>query len=100
VIFGDIERLEIVVVGFHFRPFDHIKAHLGKDAADTVGNLGNGVKGSLFRHPTRQGDIDAVGCLLGDIGQTGQRILEFAFEGSLYFIGPFTRLGPLLGGQA
>jgi hypothetical protein len=54
MVFGDIQGLEIVVVAFHLRAFDHFEAHAAQYVANPVGDLGDGVQGARGRFAARQ----------------------------------------------
>ena len=61
--FGEIQRREIVIVGFDVRTFGNGKSHVGKDRRDLVHHLGDrmnapGFGGGLAH---RQGDINGFG---------------------------------------
>lgn len=43
MVFGDVQRLEIVVVGLHLGPFRHFKAHGAENIAQLLLHLGKGM---------------------------------------------------------
>ena len=53
-----VERLEVVVLLFHFRPLDHRVAHLAVDADQVVEHAGNGVQPARRQGQARQRHVD------------------------------------------
>ncbi len=74
VVTGDVERVEIVPVGFDARPFGDGKAHLGKDRGDLFRHLTDRVQRALTGGPGRQGHVKPFGAqafIQRGIGQPG-----------------------------
>ena len=69
---GDIERVEIIPIGFDARALGHAKAHIGKDCLHLFGHLRHRVQAALAQRAGRQADIQpfrAQACIKRGIGQ-------------------------------
>ena len=77
VVARDIERLEVVVVVFDFRPLGHAVADMGEELLDTLKRAGDRVQTTGSLATTRQGHVDTLGGQL--LGEQG--LLKHGFAG-------------------
>ena len=61
VVAGDVERIEIVKVGFDLRPLGHGETHIGENRGHFFGHLGNRVDRALTAVARGQGHIQPFG---------------------------------------
>ena len=54
----DIERLEVMVVIFDFRPFNTLKTHRAKKLLHALNGSGNRMQSTDLNTPSRQGDVN------------------------------------------
>ena len=87
VMAGNVQRVEIVPVGFDLRPFGDGKAHIGKDRRDLFPDLRHGVHGAGAAVTPRQGHVQPFGLetfVQRGIGQRGllgrQRGVDLVLE--------------------
>ena len=73
---GDVERVEIVPVGFDLRPFLHAEAKFGEDRGDLFRHLADWVDRAYDAGAGRKSDVQPFG--LQPLGQrgVGQRCLR------------------------
>ena len=102
VILGDIERLEIVVFGFHLRTIHHIKAHRLENVDQVLQHDVQRVQSAFFAVATRHGHIQRFvlqTCrLLRSAHRSGAGFQRFLQLGA-HLVHQLTHLGALLGGQ-
>ena len=82
----DIEGLEIVVVQFHLRPFDHLEADPGKNGHHLVQGLGDRMFSAGRKPPAGKGHIDPLplqGLLLLPLPDLEENLSIFASSSSL-----------------
>ncbi len=58
MIFGEIKRLEVVIIELDLGPFGHQKAKPGKNIAYLFNDQGDGMLGPLWRASAGEGHID------------------------------------------
>jgi hypothetical protein len=58
---GDVQRVEVVPVGFDLRAFGDRKAHVGEDRRDLLGHLGDRVDRALPARPARERHVEPFG---------------------------------------
>ena len=57
VVFGNIERLEIIIIQFHIRPFDDLKSQTQEDLGDFHADSGYGMEMTKLGYSARQRNI-------------------------------------------
>jgi len=70
MVFGEVQRVEVVVLGLGFGADDAREAELFEDVADLVYDLGDDVDATAPLGPAGQREID--------VGERGGAALEFA----------------------
>ena len=93
----NIERVEVIVLGFHLRAFHDLEAHRHEDGEDRVDRLGDGVQPALRVGAPRQGDIEGVVRLRGR-----QRLAacgELSLQRCLDLVDALAECGALLDGE-
>ena len=103
VVLGEVQGLEVIVVGFHLRALHHIEAHPQEDLLDLVQHQGEGMPVAGGGGAAGHGDVDGLGpelfLQLGGLqglGPGGQLLLQ----GFPDLVGQLPDDGALLGGKA
>jgi hypothetical protein len=94
VIPGQVQSLEIVEVGFHFRAGDGCKAQLIEDAADLFHDKGDGVQGAAPGHAAGHGGVEAgKGGFVGLGCQSEPAVFQKIGERCFHGVGRFAEGG-------
>ena len=90
VIPWNVQGLEIVVVGFHFRPLDNVKTKRVENVANFFRNQGNRMKGALPDGTTGQGWVEALKPFL--FLAAGYSFTRLFQQAGTFFLDPVSRL--------